>query len=76
MPFKFEQDQILPPEGGLNKRQRCAEGLSVKTMLHDAELRVIVALECTVLDFAGILVVFVEVPSIVSERVFMIRETV
>ncbi|PHQ31553.1 hypothetical protein CEE69_30510 [Rhodopirellula bahusiensis] len=33
MPFKFEQRKILPPVGGLNKRQRCAEGLSVKTML-------------------------------------------
>ena len=28
MPFKFELRKILPPEGGLNKRQRCAEGLA------------------------------------------------
>ncbi|EKK01548.1 hypothetical protein RBSH_03108 [Rhodopirellula baltica SH28] len=28
MPFKFEQRKILPPVGGLNKRQRCAEGLA------------------------------------------------
>ena len=30
-----ELREILPPEGGLNKRQRCAAGLSVKTMLCD-----------------------------------------
>ena len=28
MPFKLEQGQILPAEGGLNKPQRCAEGLA------------------------------------------------
>jgi len=43
-------------------------------MLHDAELRVIVALEYAVLDFAGIPVVFVEVPSVVSKRIFMVGE--
>lgn len=26
---------MLPSEGGVNKRQRCAEGRSVKTMLRD-----------------------------------------
>ena len=28
MPFKFDQQVILTAEGGLNKRQRCAEGLA------------------------------------------------
>ena len=28
MPFKFELRKIIPPDGGLNKRQRCAEGLA------------------------------------------------
>lgn len=45
-------------------------------MLHGAELLVIVALEYAVLNFAGVLVVHVEVPSVVTKRIFVIRETV
>ena len=28
MPFKFELPEIVPTEGGLNKRQRCAAGVA------------------------------------------------
>ena len=30
----FELHKILPPEGGLNKRQRCAEGLGFAPYSH------------------------------------------
>ena len=45
MPLKVELRKILPPDGGLNKRQRCAEGLSVKTMLGGGDLRDMLAEE-------------------------------
>ena len=31
----YERQTIVPTDGGLNKRQRCAEGPCVKTMLGD-----------------------------------------
>ena len=32
----FELREILPPEGGLNKRQRCAEGLAYRLLVGES----------------------------------------